>query len=199
MAAARDDVVTTTAGPVAVTATIGGVTAPRHAQNVDEILARAQEALDSAKGKRRGSFLAYRPNLEREARRRENVKSTDAIVAALNERRILLAYEPVVRTLTRAPAFYECLLRVQRADGTLSHAQEVIPIAERLGLVRHREGEDTSSARPTFGRATGLLRGTLFCSLFRSVFSLLRIGPLWSSGLVYIPIPAHDLIHSQQR
>lgn len=136
LAAIRDDVVMTSAGPVAVTATIGGVTAPRHAQNVHEILARAQETLDSAKGKRRGSFLAYRPNLEREALRRENVRATDAIVTALNERRILLAYEPVVRTLTREPAFYECLMRVQRADGTLAHAHEIIPVAERLGLVR---------------------------------------------------------------
>ena len=35
----------TAAGPVAVTVTIGGVTAPRHARTVPEILARAQDAL----------------------------------------------------------------------------------------------------------------------------------------------------------
>jgi diguanylate cyclase (GGDEF)-like protein len=136
LAGIRDDVVMTEAGPVAVTATVGGVTAPRHAQNVHEILSRAQEALDGAKNKRRGSFLAYRPNLEREALRRENVRSTDAIVTALNEGRILLAYEPVVNTLSRRPAFYECLMRIQRADGTLAPAHEIIPVAESLGLVR---------------------------------------------------------------
>ncbi len=76
--------------------TIGGVTAPRHAANVQEILARAQETLDRAKAKRPGSFQAYRPNVEREALRRENVRATDEIVTALNERRILLAFEPVV-------------------------------------------------------------------------------------------------------
>ena len=53
---ARDAVVQTSVGPVAVTVTIGGVTAPRHARNVGEVLARAQDALDSAKAKRRGSF-----------------------------------------------------------------------------------------------------------------------------------------------
>ena len=58
-----------------------------------EVLARAQESLDIAKNRRRGSFLAYRPNIEREAQRRENIRVTDEIVAALNERRILLAYE----------------------------------------------------------------------------------------------------------
>ena len=67
LAGVRDEVVQTEAGPVAVTVTIGGVTAPRHARNVREVLARAQDALDSAKAKRRGSFQAYQPNLERDA------------------------------------------------------------------------------------------------------------------------------------
>ena len=136
LAGVRDDVVRTGAGPVAVTVTIGGVTAPRHARDVPEILARAQETLDSAKAKRRGSFQAYRPNVEREAVRRENVRAADEIVAALNERRILLAFEPVVETASRKPAFYECLMRIRRSGGGLAPAAEVIPIAERLGLVR---------------------------------------------------------------
>ena len=136
LAGVRDDVVRTVAGPVAVTVTIGGVTAPRHAKTVQEILARAQETLDSAKAKRQGSFQAYRPNVEREALRRENVRAADEIVAALNERRILLAFEPVVETASRQPAFYECLMRIRRADGKLVPAKEAIPIAERLGLVR---------------------------------------------------------------
>ena len=83
--------------------TIGGVTAPRHARNLREILTRAQDALDSAKVKRRGSFQAYQPNLEREARRQENVRATDEIVGALNARRIFLVYEPVV-AIALAPA-----------------------------------------------------------------------------------------------
>jgi diguanylate cyclase (GGDEF)-like protein len=144
VAGAREEVVPTSSGPVAVTVTIGGLTAPRYARSVSEILARVQETLDSVKGRRRSAFLAYRPNLERDAVRRENVRAADEIVAALNERRILLTYEPVVDANTREPAFYECLMRVQRPDGSLAAAQEVIPIAERLGLVRlldHRVAE----------------------------------------------------------
>ena len=100
------------------------------------MLTRAQETLDIAKGKRRGSFLAYRPSVEREALRRENVRATDEIVAALNERRIFLAYETVVSAADRKAAFYECLMRIRRADGTLINAREIVPVAERLGLVR---------------------------------------------------------------
>jgi diguanylate cyclase (GGDEF)-like protein len=132
----RDEMVPTGSGPVAVTVSIGGVTAPRHARSVMEVLARAQETLDAAKARRRGSFLAYRPNIEREALRRENVRATDEIVAALNERRIFLAYETVVSAVERTPAFYECLMRIRRADGSLISAGDIVPVAERLGLMR---------------------------------------------------------------
>jgi diguanylate cyclase (GGDEF)-like protein len=134
--ALRAELVPTSAGPIAVTATIGGVTAPRHAKSVAEVLTRAQEALDTATTKHRGSFLAYRPNIEREALRRENMRATDEIVAALNERRIFLAYETVARATDRQPAFYECLMRIRRAGGTLVGAGDIVPVAERLGLVR---------------------------------------------------------------
>ncbi|MGD9924550.1 MAG: putative bifunctional diguanylate cyclase/phosphodiesterase [Pseudorhodoplanes sp.] len=136
LAIMRDDVVMTTAGPVSVTGTIGGVTVPRHAANIEEVLARAQETLDRAKEKRPGSFLAYRPNPEREAQRRANIRATDKIVTALNERRILLAYEPVVDAQTRDLVFHECLLRIRRVDGSLVPAREIVPVAERLGLAR---------------------------------------------------------------
>ena len=133
---ARDQVLQTSAGPVAVTITIGGITAPRHARTVREVLTRAQDALDSAKATRRGSFQAYKPNPEREAQRRENVRATEAIVTALNERGIFLVYEPVVSVGSRQLAFYECLMRVRCGDGRLLAVSEVVPLAERLGFVR---------------------------------------------------------------
>src|SRR5262249_26221980 len=133
---ARDEVVQTQAGPVALTITIGGVTAPRHARNVSEILSRAHDALHSAKTKRRGSFQAYRPNLQPEFQRQESVKPTDEIITRLNERRVFLVYEPVVAIGSREPAFYECLMRVRRADGSMIAVNDVVALAERLGLVR---------------------------------------------------------------
>jgi diguanylate cyclase (GGDEF)-like protein len=132
----RDETIPTAAGPVAVTVTIGGVTAPRHARTVPEILSRVQDALHAARVKRHGSFMPYRPNVERDALRRDSVRATDEIVAALNERRIALAYEPVVEAKSRKVAFYECLIRVHRSDGRIAHASEIIPVAERIGLMR---------------------------------------------------------------
>jgi EAL domain-containing protein (putative c-di-GMP-specific phosphodiesterase class I) len=64
------------------------------------------------------------------------VRATDEIIAALNERRVFLVFEPVVTIGSRQPAFYECLMRVRRADGSLLATNYVVPLAERLGLVR---------------------------------------------------------------
>jgi len=132
----RRDVVRTSAGPIAVTVTIGGVVAPWLAGDVHNVLTRAQETLDLAKQKNPGSFLLYQPSVEREAMRRQNILATDRIVSALNERRIMLAYEPVVDARTRDCVFYECLLRIEAQNGAIITASEIMPVAERLGLVR---------------------------------------------------------------
>ena len=132
----RDEVVPTRSGPVSVTASVGGVAVPRYARSTDEALNRAHETLDSAKRRRAGSFLAWKPNVEREAQRRVNIRVTDEIVTALNERRIVMAYEPVVAANTRTKAFYECLVRMEQDDGRVLLAPDIVPVAERLGLIR---------------------------------------------------------------
>src|SRR5262249_21379118 len=109
---------------------------PRHARSADEAINRAQEALDGVKRRRAGSFVVWRPNVERDAQRRVNIRVTDEIVTALNERRIVLAFEPVVELGSRARAFHECLVRMEQADGRILLAPDIVPVAERLGLIR---------------------------------------------------------------
>ena len=136
LAAVRDEVVPTRSGPVAVTASIGAVSLPRYGRTADEAINRAHETLDAAKRRRAGSFGAWRPNVERDAQRRVNIRVTDEIVTALNERRIVTAFEPVVRTESRDAAFYECLVRMEQDDGRVLLAPDIVPVAERLGLIR---------------------------------------------------------------
>src|SRR5690348_12297775 len=136
LAAVRDDVVPTRSGPVSVTASVGAVSLPRYARSADEAINRAHETLDSAKRRRAGSYLAWRPNVERDAQRRVNIRVTDEIVTALNERRIVMAYEPVVTAGARDSAFYECLVRMEQDDGRVLLAPDIVPGAERLGLIR---------------------------------------------------------------
>jgi diguanylate cyclase (GGDEF)-like protein len=136
LAGIRDDVVPTRSGPVSVTASIGAVGIPRHARNTDEAINRAHETLDTAKRRRAGSFSLWRPNVERDAQRRVNIRVTDEIVTALNERRIVMAFEPVVDARSRDTAFYECLVRMGQGDGRMLLAPDIVPVAERLGLIR---------------------------------------------------------------
>ncbi|HEY2246017.1 MAG TPA: bifunctional diguanylate cyclase/phosphodiesterase [Bradyrhizobium sp.] len=136
LAAVRDDVVPTRSGPVSVTASVGAVSLPRYARSADEAINRAHETLDSAKRRRAGSYQAWRPNVERDAQRRVNIRVTDEIVTALNERRIVMAYEPVVTADARERAFYECLVRMEQDDGRVLLAPDIVPVAERLGLIR---------------------------------------------------------------
>ena len=136
LAAVRDEVILTRTGPVAVTVSMGGIMAPRHAETVHELVTRVHEALGAGKMRRRGSLEIFRPNAEREAMRRENMRASDAIVSALNERRIIPAFEPVIEAGSRRGAFHEGLMRIGRPDGTAIAASDVMPIAERLGLVR---------------------------------------------------------------
>ncbi|MGE5159007.1 MAG: EAL domain-containing protein [Gemmatimonas sp.] len=136
LAAIRDEVVPTRLGPVSVTASIGAVSLPRYARSTDYAINRAHETLDMAKRRRAGSFAAWRPNVERDAQRRVNIRVTDEIVTALNERRIALAFEPVMEAHARKPAFYECLVRMEQEGGRLLLAPDIVPVAERLGLIR---------------------------------------------------------------
>jgi diguanylate cyclase (GGDEF)-like protein len=136
LACVRDEIVPTRSGPVSVTASIGAVNVPRHARSTEEAVNRAHETLDAAKRRRAGSFSIWRPNVERDAQRRVNIRVTDEIVTALNERRIVMAYEPVVTTVSRETAFYECMVRMEHDDGRVLLAPDIVPVAERLGLIR---------------------------------------------------------------
>jgi diguanylate cyclase (GGDEF)-like protein len=136
LAGIRNEIVPTKSGPVSVTASIGAVSAPRYARSADEAINRAHETLDAAKSRRSDSFSMWRPNVERDAQRRVNIRVTDEIVTALNERRIVMAYEPVVDAASRQPAFHEALVRMRQPDGQFLLAPDIVPVAEKLGLIR---------------------------------------------------------------
>ncbi len=162
----RDEILPTSAAPVAATVTMGGVTAPRHARNVAEVLARAQDALDRAKGKRQGSFsLTGRASNARRSVWRMCARPTSSSPRSTSGAFSSLSSQwPPPRD--RRHAFYECLMRVRRTDGTLLGASDVVPVAERLGLVRlldHRVLElvvDERAAAPSLRTSVNVSPGS---------------------------------------
>jgi diguanylate cyclase (GGDEF)-like protein len=132
----RDEVVITEAGAVAVTVSIGGVALPRHGRTVTDAMARAQEALHFTRLRGSGRFAAYTHSPARQARRRDNAELSSELVAAFNENRFSLAFQPVADAKTRAPVFHEALLRLARPNRPTSSAGDFIALSERLGLIR---------------------------------------------------------------
>jgi diguanylate cyclase (GGDEF)-like protein len=134
--AVRGNVVRTSKGPVVATVSVGGVMIPGGAETAAEAMARAEEALGYAKQIGRDSFRFYRPSTRRESLRRQNISMADQIISALDEDRIIIAYQPIVEAQTGKLDCYECLARMQTPTGEILSAQDWIPVAERLGLIR---------------------------------------------------------------
>ena len=61
---------------------------------------------------------------------------SDSILAALNQSRIVLALQPIIAVATGETAFHEALMRVVQEDGTLILPADVLPVAEKTGLVQ---------------------------------------------------------------
>jgi diguanylate cyclase (GGDEF)-like protein len=133
-ASVRDEILVTGTGSVAVTISSGGVALPRHGKTPEEAMARAREALHLARQKGNGHFEPYAHSPARQAQRRANAALSTELVAALQERRLSLAFQPVVDIETRAPHFHEALVRINRPDDVA--ASDFAAFAERLGLVR---------------------------------------------------------------
>jgi diguanylate cyclase (GGDEF)-like protein len=132
----REKVVETSAGSVAVTISVGGVSIPRNARTADEAMVRAEEALNQVKSRHNDNFVAFQHSSKRESLRKRNIHYADEIISALNDRRLTIAYQPIVDAHTGKPKFYECLLRVLKDDHTAMSAGHLIPVAEQIGLVR---------------------------------------------------------------
>ncbi|MBL8567340.1 MAG: EAL domain-containing protein [Hyphomicrobiaceae bacterium] len=134
--AVRTASIRSSACPLTATISIGGVIMPDQAATVHNALSAGLQALDRARSKRFDCFMAYEPSPTRETTRQRSISIADEVVSALDENRMRLVLQPIVCAKARTPSLYECLLRMEKADGTLVSAGDFIPIAEQLGLAR---------------------------------------------------------------
>lgn len=132
----RDSVIESSAGGLAASICQGYVVLPEQAGTVPEMLSRSLEALERAKATPGNPIASFEPNERRTSRRQKNIEMADRIVRALNERRMILALQPIVSAGSRQPVYYEALVRMREPDGTIVVAGEFIEVAEQLGLVR---------------------------------------------------------------
>lgn len=125
--------IATPRGPVTVRVAVGAASAPQHATDAPGLLRRAEDAL--AVSRRSAQALTiYRPGLVRRGGGAEDGRDLD-VVASLNQRRVVMARQPIVDARSRQPAFHEALARIREVDGRIVGAGDIIPLVERAGLV----------------------------------------------------------------
>jgi diguanylate cyclase (GGDEF)-like protein len=115
---------------------VGAAIAPDLSNHAGTLLSAAENALAGAKAGASDAAVIARRQESRERVDQDSGFDVSAL-AALNERRIELALQPIVRATTREIAFHEALLRVSFGrDGAFFATAELIPMLERRGLVR---------------------------------------------------------------
>ncbi len=124
----------TTRGVALARIRIGAAIAPDLTRHSGALLTAAESALLDA---RRGSLEAVMVARSASPAVISDAASMDHdALGALNERRIRMARQPVVRASDRSLAFHEGLVRIERPDGSYFAPGDLLPVLERRGLVR---------------------------------------------------------------
>ncbi len=136
LSVANERVIETANGPVWAMLSIGAVILPDHARNRDEAIARAEEALAEAADQPLKKGVIHTSEPHRISQRMLNARCAADIVDALRNNHFTLAFQPIVDARTEQPVYHESLLRMRTSDGDIVAAAHLIPIAEKLGLIR---------------------------------------------------------------
>ncbi len=124
----------TSAGALNAELRIGAALAPAHGRSAHQLLQCAEQAYDEAEGAQSAFAVHSLDHAIHRARRRDSDIGRE-IAAALEERRIALAFQTVASTQADGVGFEEALLRIVRRDGRPLGPQLLLPVARKLGLL----------------------------------------------------------------
>jgi len=116
-----------------VTLSIGISLYPDDGKNVETVLRNADTAMYHAKRSGRNNYQAFTPDMNAHAVARRSVE--EALHRALEQRGLVLHYQPKVILETGAVTGAEALLRLQQADRSLVLPAQFVLIAEDCGLI----------------------------------------------------------------
>ncbi len=122
-------------GPLQAAVSIGYTSLPQTGNSMDTLLRKIDRALEVRPSETLSEYCVSM-GLSTSLNRDRDISKED-IIAALNENRISLAYQPIVEAVSGDLHHYECLLRLREESGELVSAGRLIMAAEQLGLVHH--------------------------------------------------------------
>lgn len=154
-----------------------------HANTAEEALSQTLIAFKQANAPK---LCFYEDAMGVDAARVVRDTTSQDIIDALNQRRIQLAYQPIIDTKTSRLHHYECLLRLRREDGEVISAGRFIMAAERLGLVHLLDrralelASDTLIQEPGIHLALNVSAGTVKdqSSASEYITALKALGPM---------------------
>ncbi|WP_417690670.1 putative bifunctional diguanylate cyclase/phosphodiesterase [Roseibium sp.] len=118
---------------ISLTCSLGAALAPHHGREVEELLVRANLAVEAC-GKQAGEdFIIFSSKMEEESRHRAAI-AIDLRSAAQNGQ-LELHYQPQNETATRGLQGFEALVRWRHPEHGLISPVEFIPVAEETGLI----------------------------------------------------------------
>lgn len=125
----RDDFATAALYIIGV---IGSVNFPLETTAAQDALDKAYVAVGSMQSTPHRTFDMTR----READQcRQQMGLANYLFKAYKEKRLRLAYQPIIESKTGKTAHYEALLRLVNQAGKISSAGALIPVAEKMGLI----------------------------------------------------------------
>jgi diguanylate cyclase (GGDEF)-like protein len=125
----------TPGGPRDITVSAGGLSFPGFARTARDALTKAEIALREAKRKAPNRFFLSRLTEIQRHDRRRNLALADRVRKALEEDRLVFAYQPVIDARNGRVSHYECLMRLLQSDGTVVSAGAFMPIVEEVGII----------------------------------------------------------------
>jgi len=99
-------------------------------------MSHVEEALAEAKKLPTDGFVSFEPSKDVESERKLNSRCAVEIVHSLKDSRFTLAYQPIFNVHTQEVEYYEALLRMRCESGEVVPAGHLVPIAEKIGLIR---------------------------------------------------------------
>lgn len=115
-----------------VMANISSVLFPSEARTPEDLLDKAYVSLNTSKDS------IYRPYSAAKLfadQARQQMGLASYLFTAYQEKRLRMAWQPIISVKDQNVGYYESLLRVKGTNGKISSAGALIPVAEKMGLI----------------------------------------------------------------
>jgi EAL domain-containing protein (putative c-di-GMP-specific phosphodiesterase class I)/GGDEF domain-containing protein len=111
---------------------IGSVSFPLETSSTHDALDKAYVAVNSIQSVPHRTYDMTRPEADQ---CRQQMGLANYLFKAYKEKRLRLAYQPIIESKTGKTSHYEALLRLVNQTGSISSAGPLIPVAEKMGLI----------------------------------------------------------------